>query len=99
MQCYVMICIPIWCTLGGPVLPGAEAASSSMKEKRTTVKSNQFLGAHPAINLESTRWVVEPCTSEKFEGQFGLLFRVFYTTSRKVFLGRSAIQTYGIHFI
>ena len=54
-------------------LPGIEAASSSMKEKRTTVRSNQFLGSQSAIKWESTSWVVESYRAEKYEGGFGMI--------------------------
>ena len=54
-------------------LPGLEAARSSMKEKRTTVRSNQFLGSQSAIKWESTSWVVEPYPAEKYEGGFGMI--------------------------
>ena len=50
-----------------------EAASSSMKEKRTTVRSNQFLGSQSAIKWESTSWVVEPYPAEKYDGGFGMI--------------------------
>ena len=51
---YIAICYMHSKTVQVPVeLPGIEAASSSMKEKRTTVRSNRFLGSRSAIKWES----------------------------------------------
>ena len=45
-------------------LPGI-AASSSMKEKRTTVRSNQFPLSRPSSGNLYTSWVVEPYPAGK----------------------------------
>ena len=71
---YIVICYMHSKTVQVPVeLPGIEAASSSMKEKRTTVRSNQFLGSQSAIKWESTSWVVESYRAEKYAGGFGMI--------------------------
>ena len=53
-QLYIVIDYMHSNTVQVPVeLHRIEAASSSMKEKRTTVRSNRFLGSRSAIKWES----------------------------------------------
>ena len=63
---YIAICYMHSKTVQVPVeLPGIEAASSSMKEKRTTVRSNQFPLSRPSSGNQYTSWVVEPYPAGK----------------------------------
>ena len=81
-------------------LPGIEAASSSMKEKRTTVRSNQFPLSRPSSGNQYTSWVVEPYPAGKYDCGFGMII-----PSISFYLGKGspwpapAISTYGIHLI